>query len=89
MSTALSSSVFELNPYEGHPGLSELEAEVLWEYAKLSQNLKEVRDHPRLRSRSEVVRMPDVRTFACSSLLPLAADRTDASITRCAGEDAA
>ena len=41
-----SRSVFETNPYEGHPGLSELEAEVLWEYAKLSQNLKEVRDHP-------------------------------------------
>ena len=42
MSTALSSSVFESNPYEGHPNLSELEAEVLWQYAKLSQNIKEV-----------------------------------------------
>ncbi len=46
MSTALSSSVLETNPYEGHPNLSELEAEVLWQYAKLSQNIKEVR--PRL-----------------------------------------
>ena len=44
MSSALSSSsVFDTNPYEGHPYLSELEAEVLWQYAKLSQNIKEVR----------------------------------------------
>ena len=44
MATTLSTSVvFERNPYEGHPSLTELEAEVLWEYAKLSQNVKEVR----------------------------------------------
>ncbi|KAI0707784.1 DASH complex subunit Dad3-domain-containing protein [Earliella scabrosa] len=43
MSSALSSSsVFDTNPYEGHPNLSELEAEVLWQYAKLSQNIKEL-----------------------------------------------
>ncbi|KAH9857230.1 DASH complex subunit Dad3-domain-containing protein [Lenzites betulinus] len=42
MSSVLSSSVFEANPYEGHPNLSELEAEVLWQYAKLSQNVKEL-----------------------------------------------
>ncbi|KAI0672879.1 DASH complex subunit Dad3-domain-containing protein [Trametes maxima] len=43
MSTALSSSsILEINPYEGHPNLSELEAEVLWQYAKLSQNIKEL-----------------------------------------------
>ncbi|OJT12020.1 hypothetical protein TRAPUB_11430 [Trametes pubescens] len=43
MSSALSNStVFETNPYEGHPNLSELEAEVLWQYAKLSQNIKEL-----------------------------------------------
>ncbi|KAI0372995.1 hypothetical protein BV20DRAFT_963460 [Pilatotrama ljubarskyi] len=43
MSTALAnSSIFETNPYEGHPNLSELEAEVLWQYAKLSQNIKEL-----------------------------------------------
>ena len=35
-------SVLESNPYEGHPNLSELEAEVLWQYAKLAQNIKEV-----------------------------------------------
>ena len=46
MSTALSSSVFESNPYEGHPNLSELEAGVLWQYAKLSQNIKEVQCSP-------------------------------------------
>ncbi|RPD66469.1 hypothetical protein L226DRAFT_454740 [Lentinus tigrinus ALCF2SS1-7] len=43
MATSLSSSsVFETNPYEGHPNLTELEAEVLWQYAKLSQNIKEL-----------------------------------------------
>ncbi|KAI0928996.1 hypothetical protein AcW1_006065 [Taiwanofungus camphoratus] len=34
--------VFESNPYEDHPHLSETEAEVLWQYAKLSQNIKEL-----------------------------------------------
>ncbi len=43
MATSLSSSLHEANPYEGHPNLNELEAEVLWQYAKLSQNIKEVR----------------------------------------------
>lgn len=60
MSSALSNStVFETNPYEGHPNLSELEAEVLWQYAKLSQNIKEVcslrhisREYSLLRARS-------------------------------------
>jgi DASH complex subunit DAD3 len=36
-------SIFESNPYEMHPNLSPLEADVLWEYAKLSQHVKEVR----------------------------------------------
>lgn len=35
--------VFTTNPYAEHPNLSETEAEVLWQYAKLSQNIKEVR----------------------------------------------
>ncbi|KAH9945821.1 DASH complex subunit Dad3-domain-containing protein [Epithele typhae] len=43
MATSLSSStVFEANPYQGHPNLTELEAEVLWQYAQLSQNIKEL-----------------------------------------------
>ena len=43
MAAALqSSTVFQTNPYEGHPNLSELEAEVLWQYAQLSQSIKEV-----------------------------------------------
>ncbi|RDX56420.1 hypothetical protein K466DRAFT_641943 [Polyporus arcularius HHB13444] len=42
MATSLSSSLHEANPYEGHPNLNELEAEVLWQYAKLSQNIKEL-----------------------------------------------
>lgn len=40
--------VFENNPYEDHPHLSETEAEVLWQYAKLSQNIKEVRRRVRI-----------------------------------------
>ncbi|KAJ6591821.1 DASH complex subunit Dad3-domain-containing protein [Mycena vulgaris] len=35
--------VFAENPYTTHAGLSPIEAEVLWEYAKLAQNLKQVR----------------------------------------------
>jgi hypothetical protein len=35
--------VFEHNPYRDHPALSELESELLWEYAKLAQHVKEVR----------------------------------------------
>lgn len=34
----------EVNPYEGHLELTKLEAEVLWEYAKLAKNVKNVRD---------------------------------------------
>ncbi|KDQ61135.1 hypothetical protein JAAARDRAFT_191245 [Jaapia argillacea MUCL 33604] len=34
--------LFELNPYEGHPNLSQLEADVLWEYAKLNQQIKDL-----------------------------------------------
>jgi len=35
------SDIFHQNPYESHPGLSAVEAEVLWEYAKLAQHVKE------------------------------------------------
>ena len=35
--------IFTVNPYEGHPSLSQLEAEVLWEYAKLAQHIRSVR----------------------------------------------
>ncbi|KAI0345264.1 hypothetical protein BDW22DRAFT_1325752 [Trametopsis cervina] len=43
MATALSNStIHETNPYEGHPSLTELEAEVLWQYARLAQNVKEI-----------------------------------------------
>jgi hypothetical protein len=34
--------IFAENPYEGHPNLSVLEGEVLWEYAKLAQHVKQV-----------------------------------------------
>ena len=36
----MSTQIFEVNPYENHPELSQTEAEVLWEYAKLNQRLK-------------------------------------------------
>ncbi|KLO19188.1 hypothetical protein SCHPADRAFT_935512 [Schizopora paradoxa] len=32
--------IFEMNPYESHGSLSPLEAEVLWEYAKLAHHVK-------------------------------------------------
>ena len=35
--------IFAENPYEGHPSLSPQESEVLWEYAKLAQHVKQVR----------------------------------------------
>jgi len=38
-----SSDVFSINPYENHPSLTQLEADVLWEYAKLNQHIKDVR----------------------------------------------
>jgi len=42
-STASSNQIFSINPYEGHPNLTQLEADVLWEYAKLNQHIKDVR----------------------------------------------
>lgn len=34
--------IFIENPYTGHPELTQLEADVLWEYAKLAQNVQQV-----------------------------------------------
>ena len=39
---APSRAIFDANPYEDHRGLSPVEADVLWEYAKLSQHIKDV-----------------------------------------------
>lgn len=36
----MSAQIFEVNPYENHPELTQTEAELLWEYAKLNQRLK-------------------------------------------------
>ncbi|KAG1756324.1 DASH complex subunit Dad3-domain-containing protein [Suillus paluster] len=36
------SGIFDVNPYESHPSLTALEADVLWEYAKLSQHVKDL-----------------------------------------------
>lgn len=38
--TSGGSQIFTINPYEDHPSLSPLEAEALWEYAKLNQHIK-------------------------------------------------
>ncbi|KAF6764031.1 DASH complex subunit Dad3-domain-containing protein [Ephemerocybe angulata] len=35
-----SHDIFSVNPYESHPNLRPVEAEVLWEYAKLAQHVK-------------------------------------------------
>ncbi|KAI0273450.1 DASH complex subunit Dad3-domain-containing protein [Gloeopeniophorella convolvens] len=40
--TSTSSHVFDINPYEDHPNLTPLEADVLWEYAKLNQHIKDL-----------------------------------------------
>ncbi|RDB21524.1 DASH complex subunit dad3 [Hypsizygus marmoreus] len=42
--------IFNTNPYESHPGLTATEAEVLWEYAKLAQHVKQVTQKTRLLS---------------------------------------
>ena len=44
MSTEAGIDLEDANPYEGHPELTKLEAEVLWEYAKLAKNVKSVCD---------------------------------------------
>jgi hypothetical protein len=38
----MSNEILLVNPYHSHPSLTPLEAEVLWEYAKLAQNLRMV-----------------------------------------------
>lgn len=38
-------NIFEENPYENHPSLSPIEAQLLWEYSKLAQNVKQVSSH--------------------------------------------
>lgn len=43
MTSAPAQDVFTTNPYASHPKLTQLEAEVLWEYAKLAQHIKLVR----------------------------------------------
>ncbi|KAJ7918701.1 hypothetical protein B0H13DRAFT_274532 [Mycena leptocephala] len=47
MSSPPPSDIFAENPYVNHPSLSPIEAEVLWEYAKLAQNLKSLKQKTR------------------------------------------
>jgi DASH complex subunit DAD3 len=44
-SATSSSEIFSVNPYESHPSLTQIEADVLWEYAKLNQHIKDVRTY--------------------------------------------
>jgi DASH complex subunit DAD3 len=48
MSSQPSNEILLVNPYQSHPSLTPLEADVLWEYAKLAQNLRMVRQKIRL-----------------------------------------
>lgn len=41
-SATLNLPILEENPYAGHPELSSLEANVLWEYAKMAAMVKQV-----------------------------------------------
>ncbi|KAJ7461552.1 DASH complex subunit Dad3-domain-containing protein [Mycena latifolia] len=41
------SDVFAENPYANQPSLSPIEKEVLWEYAKLAENLKQLKQKTR------------------------------------------
>ncbi|KAK0496802.1 DASH complex subunit Dad3-domain-containing protein [Armillaria luteobubalina] len=40
--SSTSDPIFLNNPYTDHPSLSAVEADVLWEYAKLAANVKQV-----------------------------------------------
>ena len=40
------SQIFSINPYGDHANLTQIEADVLWEYAKLNQHIKDVRYPP-------------------------------------------
>ncbi|KAF8881720.1 DASH complex subunit Dad3-domain-containing protein [Mucidula mucida] len=42
MSAVAINDIFIENPYSGHQELTTLEADVLWEYAKLAQNVKQL-----------------------------------------------
>ncbi|GJJ12320.1 hypothetical protein Clacol_006561 [Clathrus columnatus] len=42
MSTDNNDQCMEINPYEGHPELTQLEAQVLWEYAKFAKQVKQL-----------------------------------------------
>ena len=42
MSSQPSNEIFLVNPYQSHASLTPVEAEILWEYAKLAQNLRTV-----------------------------------------------
>ncbi|KAL0946829.1 hypothetical protein HGRIS_012998 [Hohenbuehelia grisea] len=46
-SATATDDILAANPYQGHPSLSPLEAEVLWEYAKLAHHVKFVTQRTR------------------------------------------
>lgn len=60
-------TIFDVNPYEDHPSLSPVEADILWEYAKLNQHIKDVRTTPVLTVSSSLTF--GHRVFDCAILL--------------------
>lgn len=54
-SSSPATDIFTENPYEHHPSLSSLEAEALWEYAKLAQHVKQVPFTVMFASRSALI----------------------------------
>jgi len=64
MSTQPAPQIFDINPYENHPELSQIESEALWEYAKLNQRLKiMVAETKRLSHIPEEHLLKDLRTL--------------------------
>ncbi|KAF7370802.1 hypothetical protein MSAN_00713700 [Mycena sanguinolenta] len=59
MSSPPPPDVFAENPYLNHPNLSSIEADVLWEYVKLAQNLKLLKQKTR-----NLTEQPDARLVA-------------------------
>ena len=77
------SQIFTINPYEDHPSLSPLEAEVLWEYAKLNQQIKDVRTTSSLSAQAEQMSAVGHSNTLCEQ----DARRDDVGKTKSIGEE--
>jgi len=64
MSTQQPPQILDVNPYENHTELSQTESELLWEYAKLNQQLKiMIAETKRLSQLPEEHLLKDLRTL--------------------------